>query len=535
MTPLPAHRIPLVLALLLTALLGWIYLHRIAANPAKWEEPRRCLVALEMVERGDYVVPRVLGRPYHNKPPLHAWAVAVAAGFRYERVAPVAVRMVSLASLSLICLLLWRMGSSGTQPRSDPLPALIFATTGTVIQFGRVGEIDLFFCGWIFGALACFELGRRRQAAWLQWWLPQVLVGAGVLTKGFAPLLVYPPLLWVAWTMRERVRFSAAWFFLGLLSMVGTVAAWIVPYAIAADLASLRAGWGAELAHVTVGRGAGALLQHLLSYPFVALGIGLPWALLPFASDREGRAAAWARMQSDPWLRLCGVTIVWVFLVYLFVPGTHGRYLMPGLPLLAVWAADLLRHDFVRRSVRRLLDGPRVPMLVAAAGTAYVLIAGAALRERRAEVVFSLVTGAAALLLGLALRRSGATAGPTAALLSVALVYGAATAGVWEGRSAERGAEDERVAAQLAGAIDAALPVVSDGDRGRWLRVGFALSRRIGRVVGAPPLPQQAHYLLRRRQRPHPPRSALLARSGDFAIYRIAPAGNAAAETPESP
>jgi hypothetical protein len=42
--------------LLMGLILLWIYGYRIAANPLTWEEPRRCLVALEMIYRGDYIV-----------------------------------------------------------------------------------------------------------------------------------------------------------------------------------------------------------------------------------------------------------------------------------------------------------------------------------------------------------------------------------------------------------------------------------------------------------------------------------------------
>ena len=66
---------PRWLALVLALAFVWVYGYGIASYPLKWEEPRRCLVAQEMIESGDYVAPRLLGRPYYNKPPMQAWLI----------------------------------------------------------------------------------------------------------------------------------------------------------------------------------------------------------------------------------------------------------------------------------------------------------------------------------------------------------------------------------------------------------------------------------------------------------------------------
>jgi 4-amino-4-deoxy-L-arabinose transferase-like glycosyltransferase len=514
----PALWLPLAASVLL---LGWIYLHRVAANPPKWEEPRRCLVALEMVERGDYVVPRVLGRPYHNKPPLHAWTLALASGFRFERIGPAAARSVSVVALLAICLALWRLGVSGSDPRPDPLPSLVFATSGSVLQFGRAGEIDLLFCAWIVGALASFELGRRREAPWLRWGLSQLLVGAAVLTKGFAPLLVYPPLLWTAWRDRGRGRPPVGWVLLGLAGMLAVSASWLVPYANAADVAGLAAGWRSELAHVTVGDETGGLLRHLVSYPLVVAGVALPWSLVLLGAGRSGAAAFRAGVRHDPWLRLSAAVVVWIVLVYVVVPGTHGRYLIPGLPFAAVWAAALLRRSAMAERLRRLLSARFALALPAVAGAAYAVVAGMRLTDRRIEMAFSLAAVAAAPAVVLWLRRARLVGAPAATLLAAALVYGALVAGVWEGHAAERGAADERVARELARAVDEPLPLVFEGDRGEWLRVGFLLSHQIGRVPQAEVEEGAAHFRLRRARKPAPEGAALVASDGGFSLYRV--------------
>ena len=76
----------------------WVYGYGLTSFPLKWEEPRRCLVAMEMIERGDYLVPHLHGRPYFNKPPMQNWLIVLLAGNDTARVTPFTLRSVSVLS-----------------------------------------------------------------------------------------------------------------------------------------------------------------------------------------------------------------------------------------------------------------------------------------------------------------------------------------------------------------------------------------------------------------------------------------------------
>jgi len=173
---------------------------------------------------------------------------------------------------------------------------------------------------------------------------------------------------------------------------------------------------------------------------------------------------------------------------------------------------------------RHHLGGLPAPLLllVILGLVAYVVSAGSALSDRRIEIGFTLSAGliAVALSRGWARRPEGLPP-MAAALLLTGLVYGAATGGVWEARSAERGAVYPTIADDLAAALDAPLPVVSAGDRGRWLHLGFALSRRIGRTVQARPPDHGDYYLVTRSTRPPRWAEAPLAESGGFSLWRF--------------
>src|SRR5262245_17430544 len=52
------------------------YFLRAGELPIRGEEPTRAQTAREMVERGDWLVPREQGEPFLIRPPLQFWVIA---------------------------------------------------------------------------------------------------------------------------------------------------------------------------------------------------------------------------------------------------------------------------------------------------------------------------------------------------------------------------------------------------------------------------------------------------------------------------
>ncbi|MCA1933688.1 MAG: hypothetical protein LDL13_08930, partial [Calditerrivibrio sp.] len=59
------------------------------------EEPRRAIIAQEMILTGDYIVPRVYGEIYNKKPPLQNWLISVFA-YRDKFVEDIDARLPSI-------------------------------------------------------------------------------------------------------------------------------------------------------------------------------------------------------------------------------------------------------------------------------------------------------------------------------------------------------------------------------------------------------------------------------------------------------
>jgi 4-amino-4-deoxy-L-arabinose transferase-like glycosyltransferase len=76
-------------------LLAFAYTYGLVSAPLKWDEQRRCQIAIEMIRSGDYLVPRLHGETYFNKPPLQNWLIVALSGNDAARVGKLPVRSVT--------------------------------------------------------------------------------------------------------------------------------------------------------------------------------------------------------------------------------------------------------------------------------------------------------------------------------------------------------------------------------------------------------------------------------------------------------
>ncbi len=461
----------------IVATLVYVYLAGILSYPLKWEEPRRCLVAMEMIHSGDFIGPRVLGEPYFKKPPLQNWLLAVAAQLEVAKVGPARIRVISLLALVGIALFLFRLGSDGRRGRSDPLPAAIFLTLGAVIQSGRTGEIDSLFTFFVVGALGCFELGRRRGSPWLQWFVPHLFLAAGILTKILAPLFFYPPLLYLALRRRGRVRFSSRPFVAGFAAMAGLVALWLVPHSRLQDSSALVGGWSMEVAVRTLHYGAAGWLRHLATYPFQILGWLLPWSLVLIPMRRDAWRSTFDAWRRDPFLGLCAAVVAWAFVVYLFVPEQKGRYLLPVMPFVSILVAQRVRQLSVPATTwRRRGLGLAVIVWIG-----LCVAVGPRVVGETAPILVPLSFGLLALGAFLAAEALSPPARRGSLLLLLGLVYGVSYAGFLERREARRNAVFVEDARKLSAFIDSGDSVVCHG--GVHLKFCANLTRELGRPL----------------------------------------------------
>jgi 4-amino-4-deoxy-L-arabinose transferase-like glycosyltransferase len=172
-------------AILFVAPLGSVTL----SNP---DEGRIAGVAQEMVLTGDWITPRVAGRPYAAYPPLGYWLPAAAGallGFQ-----EFAVRLPG--ALAAVGLVLWvgRIARRLAGPAAGPAAALVLATMpGFVVQawLCRANVLTAFFSACAVDRALEFQESRRTKDLVFLY----ASLALGILAKG--PVAVVVAALWI--------------------------------------------------------------------------------------------------------------------------------------------------------------------------------------------------------------------------------------------------------------------------------------------------------------------------------------------------
>ena len=117
------------------------------------DEPRYAWIARDMAETGDWVTPRLYGKPWFEKPPLYYWGAAIC--FQLFGVSEAAARLPSALSALLATLamawLAWRVYGAET----TRWLLLLLPTTVGMIGFSHAAATDMPFSVMLTTAMVC--------------------------------------------------------------------------------------------------------------------------------------------------------------------------------------------------------------------------------------------------------------------------------------------------------------------------------------------------------------------------------------------
>lgn len=181
------------------------------------DEPRYAWIARDMAETGDWVTPRLYGKPWFEKPVLYYWMAG--AGFKLFGVSETAARLPSaicalFATLALAWLA-WRVYGSETARWL----LLLLPTSVGMIGFSHAAATDMPFSAALTIAMVCasvvFGFTQNEETPILPGtpWLALVLfgffLGLAVLAKGPAAMILCGGgvLLWALFTKKWREVF----------------------------------------------------------------------------------------------------------------------------------------------------------------------------------------------------------------------------------------------------------------------------------------------------------------------------------------
>lgn len=290
------------------------------------DEPRYASIGREMARSGDWVTPRLDGKPWFEKPPLLYWTTALgnSVGLSDERAARLPIALIGFGFL----LFFYRALEREFSRRVALTATAILGTSAGWASLSFVAVTDLPMAAALNGAMlvALFgpqALGARstggREARYAaQGYLAGFLLGIAVLAKAFVPLVLIAPVFFIARGKRLQM----------IVACVLTAAPWHV-------LCYLRNGsafWDVYFWEHQVGRFFSNDLGHAQPFwfylPMLLAGL-FPWTPLVLLIARR-------RSLDDERVRFLLVFLVLGLAFFSLATNKLPAYVLPLLPAMAV-------------------------------------------------------------------------------------------------------------------------------------------------------------------------------------------------------
>ena len=322
-------------------------------------EPREAIVAVSMLQSGNWILPVNYGADIAFKPPFFYWCIA-AVSWLVGGVSEFTTRFPSAVAAIGMMLFFFRFIRKRLGGELATLSVLLLLTSFEVHRAAVAGRVDMVQVACIVCALCLLyrwdEEGQRRFP-----WVAILLMACATLTKG--PVgSIFPCMVTGVYLLIQGRKF---WPSFGWMCCFGFLS--ILPYAGWMILAYQQGGQ--ELIDLMLeentGRFTGSMSyashENPVWYNFLTLIWGwVPWTLLFVASlftmkKREKVADVpltlsakikkqWSKFrQQDPLQLFCWLAILLIFIFYCIPKSKRSVYLLPIYPFMALFFAQYLR------------------------------------------------------------------------------------------------------------------------------------------------------------------------------------------------
>lgn len=300
--------------------------------PLYVEEPRRAAVALEMLLRGNWLVPTINGESYYLKPPVFNWILASVyklAGNPSEFI----TRLTTVISLLLFGLIIFLAGKKYVSMRFGALSAFLFVTAAGNLFFNSLlAEIDIFYSLVTYSSLiSMFHF--QQQKKYLPLFLTVYFLGAvGTLTKGL-PSIVFTGLsIFVFFIVnREFKRLLTLAHLAGIFLYLLIVGGYFLAYSRQGDAVRYLLSLSVESGKRLSGDTFWDYLQHMFLYPLDTLMNLLPASVLVIFSLRKSFLKV---ISENTFMKFTLLMLVVHFPVYWLPPGGRQRYILMLYPFI---------------------------------------------------------------------------------------------------------------------------------------------------------------------------------------------------------
>ncbi|WP_051327704.1 phospholipid carrier-dependent glycosyltransferase [Desulfatirhabdium butyrativorans] len=327
------------------------------------DETRYGEIPREMIAQNEWIVPKLNGLRYFEKPVLGYWVHAASLLIFGEN--NFAVRFPSVLAVGLSALLVFGMvqralrNSSDKGPFPATLAALVYLSCIEVFGVGNTAVLDSLFAFLVTASICAFHgaceapSGSRREKSFLV--LAGLGCGLGFLTKGFLALAVPVAAIvpFFIWERRLADIFRMSWIPILTACLVA------LPWGLAIHFREPDF-WRFFFWNEHIRRFMASNAQHKESFWFfflVAPAMFVPWTFLIPAAVAGIRDRVQEQGSRGRLIRFSLCWLIFPFLLFSLSKGKLLTYILPCFPPFAISVAFGLDALFQKSRQSRLLQG----------------------------------------------------------------------------------------------------------------------------------------------------------------------------------
>lgn len=326
----------------LLGVLIFAFFYQLGIYPLFQEEPRRGLIALEMLHRDNFWVPTQTGDLYLRKPPLYNWVLIVAYKIFGEN--EFATRFFSVLSHLILGGIAFLFSRKYLGQKVAVLICISYLlSVDILVYFSTLGEIDLFYA-LVTGAslFLIFYFGEKKEfyALFISVY---VLTAIGFLTKGLSslPYTAISLLIYFIWNRDFKRLFSLS-HITGIVVFGLFLFGYFFQYSQYEDLSGWWTTLYAESADKAAGGGFRQWINHFISFPVDGLKNLIP---ATFVIPSLFSKTSWLQLRKNRFVWFSFLIFVSNFLVYWLSAEGRSRYIYPIFPFACIVLLYLYIHS----------------------------------------------------------------------------------------------------------------------------------------------------------------------------------------------
>ncbi|WP_298489253.1 glycosyltransferase family 39 protein [uncultured Maribacter sp.] len=319
--------------------------------PLILEEPRRILVALEMLFHNNFMVTTIFNETWYDHPPL--WNIVLAASAKvFGSESEFAFRFPCALSLLLTGILIFFNGKKYVSIKFGILSAFFYLISADLyFFFSTIAEIDIFFSLLILLSILSVFYFYEKENMYLLFLSTYFFGTLGFFTKGVVAL-VFVGITLLTYFIYKR-KFIKLFSFAHILSFclsIGAIVTYFYFYSLQEDVYTYILDMWSLTQNKTSASGNNpilGLIKHLFTFPLNLVGNLFPATLLLlFIFNKK----AIAKIKNHKYIYFLVLAFFFNFIIYWISAGARMRYTYMFYPMVISVLVYIFTFHFSKKS-----------------------------------------------------------------------------------------------------------------------------------------------------------------------------------------